>query len=196
MLPEGQLFHENLFTRLRRLGPDQLRRVLRQRLVTAPPGYIKHDRRVYNHNRQREGPVEGQNHIGLDVQHDAVGLPENLGENGAASRNAQSTAQHCAAAGINQIFVHDLPVCIAQRFQGADLGSFFVDHPGHGGDADQRRNQDEEHREHPGNASHDIRGAVQIVVAHVAVSIQNHEIRLVHGINLIPGVQQLLLRVL
>ena len=41
-LPEGQLFHKDLFARLRRLGPDQFRRIFCQRLVAAPPGDIEH----------------------------------------------------------------------------------------------------------------------------------------------------------
>ena len=74
-LPEWQLFHKDLFARLWRLGPDQLRGILRQCLVAAPPGHKEHNRRVGHQHRQRKRPIYGQHHIGLDTQHDAVGLP-------------------------------------------------------------------------------------------------------------------------
>ena len=140
--------------------------------------------------------MEGQYHIGLDIQHDAVGLPQNLGKNGAARRDTQGAAQHRSAAGIDQVLVHNLPVGIAQCFQGADLGTFLVDHPGHGGNADQRGDQNEKHRKYPGDARHNIGGAVQIVIANVAVPVQNGQIRRIHGVNLIPGIQQLFLGIL
>ena len=76
------------------------------------------------------------------------------------------------------------------------MGTFLVDHPGHGGDAHQGRNQNEEHRKYPGDTRHNIRGAVQIVIAHVAVPVQNDQIRRIHRVNFIPGIQQLFLRVL
>ena len=164
--------------------------------MAAVPGHQQHHRRVDHHHSNGQGPTDGEHHIGLNVQHDTVGFPDDHGDDSIARADAQSAAKHRAAAGINQIFTHDLRVGIAQGFQGADLGALLVDHPGHGGDAHQGSDQQEEHGNDPGNACHDIRAAVQIVITYVAGSVQNDQVRFVQGIDLLPGIRQFFFRIL
>ena len=76
------------------------------------------------------------------------------------------------------------------------MGSFLIDHPGHGGNTHQRRDQNEKHRKYPGDTRDNIGRAVQIVITNVAVPVQNGQIRRIHGVNFIPGIQQLFLGVL
>ena len=192
LFPEGHIFQQDLLAGGRGLGTDQLRRFLLQSPAAAIPGDQQHNGSIYQHHSQRQRPVDCQNHIRLYIQHDAIRAPDDPWKHGAARKNSQTAAQNRAAAGIEQVFAHDLPVGIAQRLQRADLRALFIDHPGHGGDADQRRDEQEEHRKHPGNSRNNIGVAVQVAVTHIAVPVQDDDLRLVHGIDFIPGILQLL----
>ena len=50
-------------------------------------------------------------------------------------RQAYDAAAEGRAARIEHVFTHNSRFAVSQRFQNADLGSLFIHHSGHGGDA-------------------------------------------------------------
>ena len=191
MLPNRQPLQQNLLAQLRCLGTDELCRFLTQSSAAAIPGHKQHDTGVDRNHSNAQRPVDGENHMGLDVQHDFINRPQQNGEKGAADHQSQSAAQHSTAAGIDHVFADDGSIAVAQCLQGSDLGALLFNHPGHGGDTHQRGHQQEEHREYPGDTGHNIRAAVQRIVAYVGVSVHDEGLGALQIIDLLTGIRQL-----
>ena len=192
VLPEGQVFQENFLAGVGCFGTDQLRRHFLQAAAAAIPGYQQHYNRVSTNHSQAQRPVDLQHDGWSDVQNNTVRIPKDHGENGAAQQNAQSAANHSGAACIEQVFTNDSTIAVAQGFQCTDLGTLFLHHAGHGSDAHQGSHQQEESREHPGNACQNVCVAVEGRIAGVGIAVQNVDFRIGHGINGLPGIRQLL----
>ena len=190
-VPEGQLFQEYLLSCIGSLGPDQLCRDFLQRPAAAIPGDKEHHRCIGKDNSAAEHQIKPKNNSVGNIKHDLIGLPEDRGEHDTANHNAQTASNNGAGACVDQILADDCPVAVAQSFQRTDLGPLFVDHPGHGGDADQGCNQQEECREHPGNTLDNIGCAVQRTVADVGVAVQKEHIHILHLRNLQKSVIKL-----
>ena len=115
--------------------------------------------------------------IGRNKGHQLIGLPQHRREHNASDNDTGAAAENRTASGVFQVFGDDGNIAVAQGFQCAHLGALLIHHAGHGGDAHQRRHQQEEGRKHPGNARHNIRVAVQGVIADVGGSVQNIYLR-------------------
>ena len=86
--------------------------------------------------------------------HHGVGIPDDGGEQIEAHQQAEHAACHGGGHGVDHILCHDGFFAVAQRLHGADLQPFLLHHAGHGGQGHQRRHQEEEHREYPGDGLH------------------------------------------
>ena len=191
LLPQGQMFQQDFFAGIRSLGANQLGRLFFQGFPAAVPGNGEHQCGIYQDDGKAQRPVDGQQEIRLDIEHDFVCFPDNHGDHGTAQKQAKTAAEHGAAAGIDQIFAHDFSIGVTQGFQRSDLGTFFINHAGHGGDAHQGSHQQEKHRQNPGNTGHNVGTAVQIAVTNVAGSAEHNQIRAVHAVNFLTGIFQL-----
>ena len=191
VLPEGQVFQQNFFAGGWGLGPDQLCGDFLQSPAAAVPGDGQTHQNVNDRHGNAKSPVYHQRHGAGQVQNDGIGVPEDDWEQHTAQGNAQGAAQQRRRAGVKQIFADNFPVGVAQGFHGADLGPFFLYHSGHGGNAHQGSYQQEEHREHPGHALHDVRVAVQRQITHVGIPGQHIDFRGGHGVDGLPGIIQL-----
>ena len=174
--PQGRFLDHQFLACCWRFRANQLRRNLPKRFMATIPGHKQHGQRIGDKHSQCHTPVKPQLDHGLHKQHDLVGLPQDRRKNDAAQSHTQQAPQYRAASCIEQVLTDDGSAAVAQSLQGADLGPLLVHHTGHGGDADQRCHQQEEHREHPGHTGDNIRAAVQGAVTDVAVSVQNVDI--------------------
>ena len=102
------------------------------------------------HTDGRHAPVERGFHR-RQVVHDAVGIVNDGGEQLEAHSEPQPAAQYRRAQRVDKIFLLDLPVGIAQRFQRADLSALLLHHTGHCGQAHQCRHRQEEYWENGRN---------------------------------------------
>ena len=162
---------QNTLSGLGRFGADQLRRALAQFLAAGQ-------------HRDRNGAEQRHRHAGRAHPHAEVELqggiavnnivcvPDDERDHRNAHHKAQNTAHKGRASGVPQIFSHDHPAGIAHGLQSADLGALVIDHTGHGGHADQRRNEHEEHRERPRHGGDDAGVVFEGDAAGVGLPVQ------------------------
>ena len=84
-----------------------------------------------------------------------IGAPDHQGEEPRAQEIADEAAQGGGEAGIGGIAPHDFSVGVAKRLEGTDFRTLLFHHAGHGARANQRRHQEEEHREDGGKSLDD-----------------------------------------
>ena len=192
-LPQRNPLNQQLLPCPGGLGANQLRRNLLQRPMAAVPAHRQHGKGIQGSDGQGHLPIKAQQNIGGDHQDDFIRLPQHNGKHNAAQDDAHGAAQNSAAAGIQQVFGNNGPIAVAQGLQGADLGTLLLHHTGHGGDAHQRRHQQEEGREHPGHTGHNIGVTVQGAIAHIGVPVQHIHLRVGNVLDFVPGILELLL---
>ena len=199
---KGHVLQEHPLPGFRGLGPHQRRRHLGQLHAAGKPGGADGAEQRSRQGYGRQLPVE---HIidRIRIVHDAIAEPYDLRECPCPQKEAGHTAGQRSQAGIHQIFGHDSALTVAQGFQHANLGPLLLHHPVHGGDAHQRRHQEEEHGEDVGNALHDGGIVLKADIADIGVPIQHIGIRLgqlrkllLGVLDLSPGVRYLLLKLL
>ena len=132
------------------LGPHDVGRHLTENSVAHIAGHQGNAPQRHYHTDGRHAPVERGFHR-RQVVHDAVGIVNDGGEQLEAHGEPQPAAQYRRAQRVDKIFLLDLPVGIAQRFQRADLSALLLHHTGHGGQAHQCRHRQEEDRENGRN---------------------------------------------
>ena len=196
LVPERQFFQEYLFAGSWCFGPDQLRWHFPQGSVTAVPSHQRRYQDIGRCHAQTQRPVDQQFHIRGDVENDAVSIPQQFWEEAAAHGYAQCTAKDSCASGIGKVLAHDLITAVTQGFQCADLGAFFLYHTGHGGNAHQCRDQQEEHRQHHRNTGNDVGIAVQCQITGICVPGQRIHAGRFHGIDGVSGICQFCFRFL
>ena len=189
-IPERQVFQEDLLAGGRRLGADQLRRDLLEGAVAAVPCHRQHHNSISQRHRCAQFPVKLNLNIRGDVEHAAVGIPDNLGDKCTARQHTQAAAQNTAGTGVDQVLAHYGRRREAQCLQGTDLGALLSHHAAHSGDAHQGRDKQEEGRQDPGHALDDLGIAFQSCITHIGVTVQNVGLRGLQIVNFLPGICQ------
>ena len=173
-----------------RFGPDQLRRPLAQLLAA---GQHRHQYGAEQRHRHTGG-AHAQAEIGLQggvAVNDIVGIPDDKGDHRHAQHKAQNAAHQGRTAGIPQVFSHNHPAGKAHGLQGADLGALVVDHAGHGGHTDQRRDEHEEHREGPRHGGDNAGVVFKGHIAGIGLPVQGEYLQLQLLIGVDDGLCQL-----
>ena len=92
---------------------------------------------------------------------------------------------------VEEIFAHDGGAGVAERLQDAKLPALLLHHAGHGGDADERGDQEEEEREDLCHVLDDHGIAVQAGIAHVGPAAEGEDRGLFQLAQLFPAIIQL-----
>ena len=183
-------FQKNLASDLGSLGAHQVGWGVHQGRQAGPqgsPGGAQHCRR---HRRHAQSRLRLQLQAG-DVIHDAEGVGDHHGDEGAAHDQAQKTAAETGEKGVAQIFFGDGQPGKAQGLQCADLGALLLHHAGHGGETGQGRHQEEDDREDTGQVAHPVRVLGVAHKAAVGAAAQHIPLTFVDFVHLSPGVVQL-----
>ena len=126
--------------------------------------------------------------------HNAIRPVNYLGEQICTAEVTDQAAADGGAAGIKQVFSHNLSVTVPQCLQYTNLGALFLHHAVHGCHADQRRNQEEKDREHIGNAVHNGGVAFKAYIAGIGIPAQNIGGGFGDILYFLPGIRQFFLR--
>ena len=143
----------------------------------------------------------------LILVHDVVGVPDKIRKPRGPQEEAQQAAEQGREPGVEQVLGHDDGRRIAHGLERADLGALLVHHARHGGDADQRRHQHEEHREHHRDAVDDGAVVLKGHIAGIGRAVKGEELRpdrifqlrlalgefLLRVFQLLPGIRELAL---
>ena len=187
---EGDALQQHPLALLGGLGPDQFRRHLPQEATAHQIGGPQSAQQIGGYGDGRQLPIQHKFNGDPEAVHDVIGVPEDLGKDVGASHKADGAPQQRSAAGVKEVLEQDGPPAIAHGHQYAQLGALFLHHAGHGGDAHQRRQQEEEQREHTGNSRHNVGVALEAYIAHVGVPAQHIGVRLFQILQLLPGIVQ------
>ena len=180
---------------LGRFGPDQLRRPLAQLLAAGQHRHQYGAEQRHRHAGGAHAQAEIELQGGVAVNN-IVGIPDDKGDHRHAQHKAQNAAHQGRTAGIPQVFSHNHPAGKAHGLQGADLGALVVDHAGHGGHTDQRRDEHEEHREGPRHGGDDAGVVFKGHIAGIGLPVQGEYFQLQLLIGVDDGLGQLRFRVL
>ena len=109
-------------------------------------------RRPGGEGHRRQHRAEVQPELGLEFQggdgvHDVEGVGDDQGYEGAAQGKAENAPRQAGGKGVADVLFGDGQPGEAHGLERADLGALLLHHPGHGGQAGQRRHQEEDHRE-------------------------------------------------
>ena len=167
---------------LRRPGTQQIRRGVPQLPAAGEIRRQRGDGQIDQRHGGAEAEVQQQMELAEFVHH-LVRLPDDRRQHVRTGEKARGAADQGRADGVRQVFADDPPAGKAEGPQHADLGALFVHHPRHGGDADQRRHEEEEQREHPRDALDDVAVALKADVAHIGLAAEEPDLRRADGVQ-------------
>ena len=171
---------------LGRLGTDKLRRSAFELLCTAIPRYKHRDGQICRRDAKRQRPVHSERKTG-QIIYESIAEPYYSRKGKAPGRYSEYAAEYRRTAGIEHVFARDSAGGIAERLHDANLNALIVDHSGHRREADERRNEEEKHREHGCDALNDVSITFKAYIARVSVAVKDIRVGMIYVFYLLFG---------
>ena len=182
----GYTLEQNALSGLGRFRADEIRRSALKLLCAAVPCNKQRYQKVCGRYSKRQRPVHCERKSGKIV-YQPVSEPDYRRERKASCRNAENTAQHGCAAGIEHILPNYCARRIAQRLHNAYLSTLVGYHSRHRRKAHERRDKKEKHREHGRHALDNVCVAFKADISRVCIAVEHIRIGVVDIFYLLFG---------
>ena len=150
-------FEYYALARLRSARQHELRRALAQGGGDGGPGGEQRDADAEPGCKPGEPRIDGQRERQLGhEEYDAVGLHDDGGQHLGQREDAQNAADPAGRGCVCEVFGGDARATVAKRLERADEGTLLLHHARHGGEGHESRHEEEDEREHRGDAVHAV----------------------------------------
>ena len=195
MLPNKRnMLQQNPFARLGCFGTHQCRRSFPGSCQHCPQGCAHGACHTCANGAQTQRQIQLQMQARQGI-HDAIRRKNHPWNQRCANGSAHNAAANCRNGAIEDELHSDGAGAIAHGFDGADFRPLLLHHSGHGGQAHQRRHNEENHREHIRQIVHALGILIVAHKAIVAAPIQYINVRRLDFLDLLLGIVNLLLTV-
>ena len=127
--------------------------------------------------------------------HNLIGRHDNIRKCLLSDQNSRQRTAEGGRQGITHIFGGNGKLTVSQRLQCSNLGPLFLDHTGHGCQADQSRHHKEEYREHFADGPHPVCIIRISAVIRRTVPVIDIPVRLINACDFIFCIQYLNFRI-
>ena len=125
--------------------------------------------------------------LGHEV-YDAVGLHDDGGQHLGQREDAQNAADPAGRGCVCEVFGGDARATVAKRLERADESTLLLHHARHGGEGHESRHEEEDEREHRGDAVHAVGVRLEAGCTVVRLAVHDQPFGALQIVDLLLGV--------